>query len=215
MRKFVLFVWLLLPAAALAYHYGPGQDRLRCDQASEAVARAQEFGFKARELARQQGDDAAKELWTEAEKACGEALALVPVERTADIRALRLERAKAQTYIGQLPEARHEFEALLEEFSADQKADPAAAKSDVREAREGLAQSQYYMTWLMRLEGSPRTEWEPEIEAARQNYKLLAEDAIALGDTSAANRGREDLESAVKLERMELKDLQGLPLPSQ
>jgi hypothetical protein len=211
MRKFLLFVWLLLPAAALAYHYGPGQDRLRCDQASEAVARAQEFGFKARQLALEQGDEAAKGLWTEAEKACGEALALVPVERTAEIRPLRLERAKAQTYIGQLPEARHEFEALLEEFSAD----PAAAKSDVREAREGLAQSQYYMTWLMRLEGSPRTEWEPEIEAARQNYKLLAEDAIALGDTSAANRGREDLESAVKLERMELKDLQGLPLPSQ
>jgi hypothetical protein len=71
------------------------------------------------------------------------------------------------------------------------------------------------MTWLMRLEGSPRTEWEPEIQAARQNYKLLAEDALALGDTSATERGREDLESAIKLERMELKDLQGLPLPSQ
>ena len=211
MRKFLLFVWLLLPAAALAYHYGPGQERVRCDQASEAIAHARECGFNARQLALEQGDEAAKNLWKEAEKACGEALALVPPDRTADIRALRLERAKAQMYIGQLPDARHEFEALVEEFSAD----PKAAKSDVREAREGLAQAQYYMTWLMRLEGAPRTEWEPEIEAARQNYKLLAEDAIAMGDASAATRGREDLESAIKLERMELKDLQGLPLPSQ
>ena len=211
MRKVLLFVWLLLPAAALAYHYGPGQERVRCDQASEAIARAQEAGFKARQLALEQGDEAAKPLWAEAEKACGEALALVPPERTADVRALRMERAKAQMWIGQLPDARREFEALVEELSGD----PKAAKSDVREARTGLAQAQYFMTWLMRLEGSARTEWEPEIEAARQNYKLLAEDAIAMGDATAAESGRQDLESAVKLERMELKDLQGLPLPSQ
>jgi hypothetical protein len=211
MRKFLLFVWLLLPAAALAYHYGPGQERVRCDQAAEAITRAKDFAFQARALALEKGDEAAKALWTEAEKACGEALALVPPERTADVRALRLERAKAQMNIGQLPDARHEFEALVEELAAD----PKAAKSDVRDARTGLAQSQYFMTWLMRLEGSPRTDWEPEIEAARQNYKLLAEEATALGDTTAATRGREDLESAIKLERMELKDLQGLPLPSQ
>ncbi len=211
MRKVLLFVWLLLPAAALAYHYGPGQERVRCDQASEAIARARDFAFQARALALEQGDDAAKALWTEAEKACGEALALVPPERVADIRALRLERAKAQMWIGQLPDARHEFEALVEELAAD----PKASREELRDARASLAQSQYFMTWLMRLEGSPRTDWEPEIEAARQNYKLLAEDAIAMGDKTAAESGREDLESAIKLERMELKDLQGLPLPSQ
>ncbi len=211
MRKVLLFVWLLLPAAALAYHYGPGQERVRCDQASEAIARARDFAFQARALALEQGDDAAKALWTEAEKACGEALALVPPERVADIRALRLERAKAQMWIGQLPDARHEFEALVEELSSD----PKASREELRDARASLAQSQYFMTWLMRLEGSPRTDWEPEIEAARQNYKLLAEDAIAMGDKTAAESGREDLESAIKLERMELKDLQGLPLPSQ
>jgi len=215
MRKILLFLWILLPAAALAYHYGPGQERVRCDEASLAIARAREAGFMARQLALEQGDEAAKPLWAEAEKACGEALALVPPERTADVRALRLERAKAQMWIGQLPDARHEFEALVEEFSADQKADPKASKADLRDARTGLAQAQYFMTWLMRLEGSARTEWEPEIEAARQNYKLLAEEAIAMGDATAAESGRQDLESAVKLERMELKDLQGLPLPSQ
>src|SRR6187549_935911 len=155
MRKILLFLWLLLPAAALAYHYGPGQERVRCDQASEAIVRAREAAFRARQLAIEQGDEAAKPLWREAEAACGEALALVPPERTADIRALRLDRAKAQMWIGQLPDARREFEALVEEFSAD----PKASRNDVRDARTGLAQAQYFMTWLMRLEGSPRTEW--------------------------------------------------------
>jgi len=211
MRKLLLLVWLLLPAAALAYHYGPGQERVRCDKASEAIARAREAAFMARQLALEQGDEAAKPLWKEAEQACGEALALVPPERTEDIRALRLDRAKAQMWIGQLPDARREFEALVEELSAD----PKATRTDKRDARTGLAQAQYFMTWLMRLEGSPRSEWEPEIEAARQNYKLLAEEAIAEGDKAAAETGRQDLESAIKLERMELKDLQGLPLPSQ
>ena len=42
--------------------------------------------------------------------------------------------------------------------------------------------SQYYMTWLMRLEGLSADEWEPEIESARQTYRLLAEQAEAAGD---------------------------------
>ncbi len=211
MRKLLLFLWLLLPAAALAYHYGPGQERVRCDRADEAIRTAQDLAFRAQELAKEKGDDAAKDLWTQAEKACGEALALLPNDKLAEIRTLRLERAKAQMFIGQMPDARREFEALVDELGADPKAD----KQQFDEAREGLGNAQYYTTWLMRLEGATREEWEPEIEAARQNYKLLAESALAQADTSAAQRRLENLESAVKLERMELKDLQGLPLPSQ
>jgi hypothetical protein len=67
----------------------------------------------------------------------------------------------------------------------------------------------------MRLEGAPREEWEPEIEASRQNYKLLAEDPAARGDEKLAKLSCENLESAIRLERMSLTDLQGLPLPSQ
>ena len=55
----------------------------------------------------------------------------------------------------------------------------------------------------------------PEVEDARQNYKLLAEEAEKRGDKVAAARFREDLESSVRLARMELSDLQGFPLPSQ
>jgi hypothetical protein len=67
----------------------------------------------------------------------------------------------------------------------------------------------------MRLEGLGRDEWEPEAEAARQTYKLLAEDAARRGDPAAAARHREDLEASVRLARMDLSELQGLPLPSQ
>jgi hypothetical protein len=67
----------------------------------------------------------------------------------------------------------------------------------------------------MRLEGLGPEEWEPEIEAARQAYKLLAEDSQKRGDEPAAKKYREDLESAIRLARMDLSELQGLNLPRQ
>jgi hypothetical protein len=75
-----------------------------------------------------------------------------------------------------------------------------------------LARAQFFTTWLMRLEGLDRKEWEPEIEAARQNWRLLAEHAA-----TPAEKGRHqaDLEAAVRLARIELEDLQGLPLPGE
>jgi hypothetical protein len=71
------------------------------------------------------------------------------------------------------------------------------------------------MTWLMRLEGKSRQDWEPVIEAARQSYRLLAEQSGAGDDGEAHARDLQDLESAVLLARMDLTELQGLPLPSQ
>jgi hypothetical protein len=62
------------------------------------------------------------------------------------------------------------------------------------------------------LEGEPPDVWEPEIEGARQNYRLLAEQA---GDSAAAMSYQEDLEAAVRLARMDLSELQGLNLPRQ
>jgi hypothetical protein len=211
MKKALLFVWLLLPVAAGAYHYGPGQDHLRSDRAAAAVARAQTAVTQARSIAAADGDDAARGTWAEAEAAYAEALVLLPPGREKEARALRLERAKAQMWIGKLPDARHDLDLLVNEISDDESADP----SELSAAREALANAQYYTTWLMRLEGAPREEWEPEIEASRQNYKLLAEDPARAKDVELAKLSRENLESAIRLERMSLTDLQGLPLPSQ
>jgi len=47
MKKAVLIAWLLLPAGAAAYHYGPGQEALRLDDAGEAIERGREAAAKA------------------------------------------------------------------------------------------------------------------------------------------------------------------------
>ena len=126
------------------------------------------------------------------------------------VRRVRLERAKAQMLARQLPAAHADLKALVEELK-----DGGTDGVLLTEAREALANSQYYMTWLMRLEGQPRDLWEPEIESARQTYRLLAERASAQGDDTAAKKNREDLEASVRLARMDLGEFQGLPLPSQ
>ncbi len=211
MRKALVFVWLLVPVAAGAYHWGPGQDRMRADRAASAAERATQAAHTAREIAAREGDDAARASWAEAESAYTEALEQLPPGKDREARALRLERAKAQLFVSKLFDARKELELLVREIGEDKD----ATSAEMADARSTLANAQYYTTWLMRLEGSPREEWEPEIEASRQNYKQLAESAATSGDEKLASLTRENLEAAIRLERMELTDLQGLPIPSQ
>lgn len=211
MRKALLLLFLFIPAVALAYHYGPGQDRLRADDAARLVAKGRESAALARETALESGDAAAREHWKESEAAFAEALPLLTGDDASAARGARLERAKAWMYLSRLPEARAEFERLVEEMTADPGADPA----QLRDARTSLAESRFYVTWLLRLEGATREEWEPEIEGARQGYKLLHEEAAAAGDDLLAAASRESLEAAVRLARLDLSELQGLPLPSQ
>jgi len=211
MKKTLLGVWLLVPVGAAAYHMGPGQDHLRLDDAARLIAQAGRHAQRAAERAETEGDLAAVGDWALAETAYEEALGLLPPERVHDRRAVRLERAKCQMFVSELPEANSELRELVDEMVADELAD-----AELRnEARRTLANSEYYMTWLMRLEGAGREDWEPRIEAARQIFKLLSEEAGASGDESATARDREDLEAAIRLARMDLTELQGLPLPSQ
>jgi hypothetical protein len=211
MRRLLLFVWCLLPVGAAAYHFGPGQKEVRADRAAACAARGDAAAKAARETAAKDGDDAARPLWSDAEAAYAEALEALPPGRTAESRALRLERAKSQMFVSQLPDARHDLGALVDELTADPTTDPKL----LSDARSALANAQYYSTWLMRLEGAAREEWEPEIDASRQNYKLVAEQSESAHDPKLAAESRENLESAIRLARAELTDLQGLPLPSQ
>src|SRR5688572_16816672 len=105
MRKLLLFVWLLLLPGAAAYHYGPGQDRMRVDGAASCADRANELASEARAVAAKDGDRAAIGLWAQAETAYGEALEQLPNDRLDEGRRLRLERAKAQMFLSKLPEA--------------------------------------------------------------------------------------------------------------
>ena len=66
--------------------------------------------------------------------------------------------------------------------------------------------------WNHKLEGLPDSAWEPEIEAARQEYKLLATSAVS---SALAKQSGDDLEAAIRLARMDPAELYGLPIPSQ
>ncbi len=197
MRILMFLGWLMVPALVCAYHYGPGQDRMKLDDAESRLVEAHDL-VKAKDYAT-------------AVVAYDEALALLPAGKAEVARRVRLERDKARMLARQLPEANQDLKELVEEIQADPKADPRL----LADAREAMANSQYYMTWLMRLEGMARETWEPEIESARQVYRLLAEQAQKAGDTNLTERHSEDLESAIRLARMEPGELQGLAIPKQ
>ena len=198
MRNILLVSWLVLPVAAWAYHEGPGQDRVALEATDAVLVAAHDAATAGR--------------WKDAVRKYEEALTKQPKNADAmpksAVQRLQIELNKARMQASQLPEAREELEVLVEQMSADRETDPAL----LREARQALARSQFFTTWLMRLEGLDRAEWEPEIEAARQNWRLLAEQA---GEGKEADQHRTDLEAAVKLARLEIEDLQGLPLPSE
>ena len=194
MRVLLILGWLLLPIGFGIWHFGPGQERVQLDEAARLLAEADAL--------------AAAREWAGAEEKYAEALKRLPSGKIDENRRIRLELARVQMQCSKLPTAHRDLKGLCEELQDDKTASPEL----LADARSTLAQSQYYMTWLMRLEGLPREAWEPEIEAARQNYRLLAEGA---GDAGAKKKHEEDLESAVRLARMDLSELQGLPLPSQ
>jgi hypothetical protein len=187
----------MVPVVFGAYHYGPGQERLRLDDAARVLAAADRL--------------ADAQDWQAAVTKYDEAQAVLPPGREDTARRIRLKRAKVQMFAHQLPEATAALRELADQVQEDKTADPALRD----EAREALASAQYYMTWLMRLEGLGADEWEPEIESARQTYRLLAEQSEAAGDQERARRHREDLESAIRLARLDVGELQGLTIPSQ
>lgn len=197
-RNLLLVGWLALPIGAWAFHEGPGQDLVALEDADAVLVAAH--------AAAEAGD------WKDAVRRYEEALKVLPTN-LADgpgqvlFDRTRLELNKARMQASGLPTAREELDAMVEDLEARGTVDPAL----LAEARGQLARAQFYTTWLMRLEGLPREEWEPEIEASRQNYRLLAEQSE--GEVAATHR--KDLEAAIRLARIEIEDLQGLPLPSE
>ena len=205
MRKLLLTVWCLLPIGGVAYHFGPGQEQL----VLERVAAAQDAARAAVRMAQDATGGEASEQWGRAVVFYDEALEALPAERATERARLTLERAKCKLLCSQLPAANAELAALVDELEQRAGVEPEL----LFDARRTWANSEYYMTWLARLEGVAREEWEPRIEEARQTYKLLAQDESRSEQERVSLQ--EDLESAVRLARMDLGELQGLPLPSQ
>lgn len=197
MRILLIVSWLFVGLAGVIYHYGPGQEKMELERIDTMMQDAR--------------NSVQSENWAEAVEQFDAVLAELPAEKKTEARGLTLEKAKAQMMAAELPKARESLQTLLDEVRQDDEADPRF----IAEVQSTLANSQYYMTWLMRLEGRPEEEWRPEIEAARQHYTQLAKTADEIGDNHLATRSAEDLESSIRLARMELRQLQALPLPNQ
>ena len=194
MKTLLITLWCLLPIGLAAFHFGPGQDLLKFDDTEAQLAQAREA--------------VANEEWGEAVETYQDALAKLPRQEKQLAYQIRLETAKAMMLNKQLPTARQDLAKLVTDLDNDE-----AAPQKLRDAaRSALANARYYMTYLMKLEGLPDTAWEPEIEAARQEYKLLATSAA---NSELAKRSADDLESAIRLARMDPAELYGLPIPSK
>lgn len=191
MRIVLATFWLLIPLGFAAYHFGPGQEQVKLDDTETLLSDARSA--------------VAEEQWGEAIEFYQRALSKLPKEEKETSIRIQLEIAKAKMQNSRLPEAREDLAELVTQLNDD----PSIPSGLKEEAISALANSRYYMTYLMKLEGLPAEEWEPEIEAARQEYKLLAQ--------TGTNKEKHlsDLESAIRLARAEPTELYGLPIPSQ
>lgn len=194
MRTILLIGWVLLLPIGGLYHTMAGPEHREHDAIGDSLAEARAL--------------VAQDLWPESIPRFQNALEEIPEGMEAESRQVRLEFALAKMNAAKLPEAHAELKGLLDELLEDENSDNKLE----RNVREALANSQFYMTWLMRLEGLPAEKWEPEIESARQNYRMLAESAVGSADTE---KQKENVEAAIRLARLDLGDLQGLPLPNQ
>lgn len=198
MRNILLISWLALPIGAWAYHEGPGQDRMALEETDAVLVAAHDAAQAGR--------------WKEAVSRYEEAVGKLPKQDTAvskaTVQRLQIELNKARMQAKGLSVARADLDSLVEQMEGDATTDPKL----LAEARQSLARAQFFTTWLMRLEGLDREAWEPEIEAARQNWRLLAEQA---GSEAEKATHRADLEASIRLARIEIEDLQGLPLPGE
>ncbi len=231
MRRCLLLLWLIAPALLLAWHLGGGQRQLLMDRAaaqrerSHAAAAEGDWATAATAagealatLAQAEAPDAAPDH--DGSTAGSVGAPANPRALSPAVAALTLDQARARIHQGELLEGIVQLDSLVDGLSSSSSdggspassqgtsADP-ARQAIAREARHELASASYAAAWLMRLEGASPDEWKPDAEQARQQFRMLAEDGGALADPASRN-----LEATVRLERMDLSELQGLPLPS-
>jgi hypothetical protein len=220
-RRILWAIWAIVPVAAIAIHLGPGQRLLAADRASDHLSLA---------LAAEQAED-----YAAAAEHYAAARAQLPDDQSAQRARLALREAKATVFAGNLVEGAAKLESLITELT-----NPASGTPDLRagssdsgtptlrgglssedsaklltETRDALGTAAYFTAWTMRLEGAAADEWKPETEKARQQFRLLAETALADGDKELAEAATKNDEQVIRLERMDLSELAGLPLPKK
>jgi len=194
MQKTWTLLWILLPVAALAWHYGPGQADLARDQASDH--------WRLAESAEASGN------WKEAAKQYQLAHKALPEEAVHERRRLSISHAKARIQNGEMIPGQEQLIDVIAEMEEDKSTAPALMAA----ARSELAAASYYAAWLMRMEGATAEEWKPEAERARQQFRLLAETG-QIRDASVLESVDKNLEATIRLEQMDLSTLLAQPPP--
>lgn len=189
--KLMVAAWLVTPVVLLGLHYGPGQRSLAQDRVKSAVAQAQSAE--------------AKKDWSAAAAAWRKAVDAVPAQDGDQRVRLTLKYQMARVMKGELPQALEDTATLLTQSRAWN-----VSPEVDRELRADLGAMHYWAAWLMRLEGAAAGEWEPVADQARQHFRYLAESA-----PSGTDAQKKNLESTIRLIRMDLSELQGLPLPKE
>lgn len=196
MKRWLLLLWLLVPLPVLVWHYGPGQRWLARDRSQDLLREARKAEGK-RDFA------AAENLYRAAAGALGTHDPSVRMK-------MELSAVRNRYYQGGALEAIEAADNLL--------ADPRfkSAPTEVQqEARELAGRMHYYAAWVMRLEGAKRELWLEEAELARQNFRMLAESGMSGGDQAFTRAQQNNLEAAVKLQRMSMTELMARPLPEE
>lgn len=235
-------VWALVPVAAMAYHFGPGQERVKLDRAATLLQTAHEADARAMEL--QSGAHAAQLATFEARKRAllsGEAAdaaaaesALVReqaayAEASAAWKQAADHYASVQTELGPqgasdavgwaqaraLVRSGEVFNGINELQSVIDRVEASGASEGeiALAAREEQAAAYYYGARLLREEGKPAAEWLAATETARQQYRYLAERAIRIGDELLSVSLQHNLERVLDLEQLGYDDMVGQPLP--
>lgn len=191
----IFYLWLALPAVALAVHFGPGRAWLERDDAAGLARDAERLGEA--------------EQWEEAASRYAAALLALPAGPAEERQRLEVALGRALVMSGSIIEGQERLEKTLAELTAaGQDSSPIA-----QAARYELATSSYYAAWLMRLEGATAEEWKAEAEVARQNFRLLAETAASSASEADPRTFERSLEATIRLEQMDLNELLAKPLP--
>ena len=191
-----LILWVLVAAAAVAWHFGPGQRWIELDRTGRHVQSAESA--------------AAAEQWEDAVLHYGQALDALPTEALEERRQLAFSQAQVRIRSGDLVEGQDQLEQLLQDDESNQLGDVDLVDS----MRHELAMSGYYAAWLMRLEGATEEEWMTEAERARQGFRWLAEQADQRGEATS-DVYRQNLEATIRLQQMDLSTLLARPLPKK
>ncbi len=199
-RKLAWAMWTVMPVVLIAWAFGPGAD-----------ARARERVAGQLELARAAEEAGEHELVRDA---LATALAELPAKDEDARRRLELRHADALLACGELWPAVDLYEALLGELEPSGSAPVQTVDPLAREVRHQLATARYFAAWLMRLEGGTSDEWLPEAHKARQHFALLASRA-ELEDSPEKLAFEKNVEAVVRLELMDLSELQAMPLPKK